>query len=234
MLFAASPLPRRADCSMTAPLISRDTSMVAFAICFFVFHHVPSIAGVSAADWIDLATPFAVVAASSLVLASIGAAMPAVALAVLGAVLYVDGHGIHLAANSIGHESLTGDAADVTHFWDEVFGHIEWHLGWVTLIASVALAEALSPQSRARRSSSRSRLLLAALVLGFTLFTSTVEGGTWWLACAGAGVFVFWALMRPRPLLVTCAGAFALAAALISVWAIWHGGIPQFSDVGWL
>jgi hypothetical protein len=219
---------------MTAPSLTRDASMVGFAICFFVFHHLPSVAGGSAADWIDLATPFAVVAVSTLALASIGAATPAVALAVIGAVLYVDGHGIHLAANSIGHESLTGDAGDVTHFWDEVFGHIEWHLGWVTLIASVALAEALSPQSSARRSSSRSRLLLAALILGFTLFTSTVEGGTWWLAFAGAAFFGFWAFTRPRPLLVTCAGAFALAAALISVWTIWHGGIPQFSDVGWL
>jgi len=46
---------------------------------------------------------------------------------IIGAILYVDGHGIHLAANSIGHEDLTGDAKDVTHFWDEEWGHGEWH-----------------------------------------------------------------------------------------------------------
>jgi hypothetical protein len=34
--------------------------------------------------------------------------------------------------------------------------------------------------------------------------------------------------------LTTCAGAFALPAMLIGVWAVWHGGVPEFSDVGWL
>jgi hypothetical protein len=63
-------------------------------------------------------------------------------------------------------------------------------------------------------------LLLAALVLGFTLFTSTVEGGTWWLELGATAVFVAWAAARPRPLLVTCAAAFVLAATLIGVWAI--------------
>jgi hypothetical protein len=37
-----------------------------------------------------------------------------------------------------------------------------------------------------------------------------------------------------RPVLTTCAGAYALAAALIGIWAAWHGGVPQFSDVGWV
>ena len=27
------------------------------------------------------------------------------------------------------------------------------------------------------------------------------------------------------------AGAFALGAVLIAVWAIWHGGVPEFSDL---
>ena len=36
----------------------------------------------------------------------------------------------------------------------------------------------------------------------------------------------------PRPLLDTCACAFALGAALIGVWAVWQGGVPEFSDTG--
>jgi len=46
-----------------------------------------------------------------------------------------------LAANSINNEDPTGDAKDVAHFWDEEWGHFEWHLGWFVLIAALALAE---------------------------------------------------------------------------------------------
>jgi hypothetical protein len=152
----------------------------------------------------------------------------------LAGVLYVDGHGIHLAANSIGHEELTGDAEDVTHFWDETFGHIEWHLGWMLLIAAVGAAEALGRAQRGLRP--RSPLLAGAaiLLLGVTLFTSTVEGGTWWLALLATAVLVAWTARAPRPLLATVAGAFVLASLLMAGWAIWQGGMPQFSEVGWL
>jgi hypothetical protein len=50
----------------------------------------------------------AVVAASAAALASITAFGASLIVAGMGAVLYVDSHGIHLAANSIGHEALAG------------------------------------------------------------------------------------------------------------------------------
>jgi hypothetical protein len=212
--------------------LSRDESrmdagraLVVFALAVAVFHHVPSFAGDTAGDWVDLFTPFAVVGAAALVL---GRGVPALALvvAIVGAILYVDGHGIHLAANSIGHEDLTGDAKDVTHFWDEEWGHFEWHLGLFVLIGSFCLAERQRPVRLDRRLA-----VLAALLLGWTFFTSTVEGGTWWLEFAATAVFVPWALSARRPLLTACAGAFALCALLIGIWAVWHGGVPQFSEV---
>jgi hypothetical protein len=212
--------------------LSRDESrrnagraLVVFALAFAVFHHVPSFAGDTAGDWVDLFTPFAVVGAAALVL---GRGVPPLALvvAIVGTILYVDGHGIHLAANSIGHENLTGDAKDVTHFWDEVWGHIEWHLGLFVLIGSFCLAERVRPVQIGR-----GHAVLAALLLGWTFFTSTVEGGTWWLELAATAVFVPWALSARRPLLTACAAAFALGAVLIGIWAVWHGGVPQFSEV---
>jgi hypothetical protein len=211
---------------------SRDESrrnagraLLAFSAVFLVFHHVPSFAGETAGDWIDLVTPFAVIAASAVLL---GRRAPgyAVAVAVLGAILYVDGHGIHLAANSIGHEELTGDAEDVTHFWDETWGHAEWHLGWFVLIVGFCLAERARLVRVARPLAG-----LSALMLGWTLFTSTVEGGTWWLELAATAVLVPWALVARRPLLSACAAAFGLAALMIGVWALWQGGVPQFSEV---
>jgi hypothetical protein len=75
---------------------------------------------------------------------------------------------------------------------------------------------------------------LTVALLGFTLFTSTVEGGTWWLELIAAAVFGVWVLRSPRPLVVTSAAGFGLAALMIGIWAVWHGGVPQFSEVGWL
>lgn len=213
--------------------LSPEAAFLAFAGSFAVFQHVPSFAG-GAGDFVDLVTPFAVVGTAALVLASLRAPPVAVAFALIAGVLYVDGHGIHLAANSVGNETgLSGDAEDVAHFWDEVFGHIEWHLGWILLVGAVAAAEALGRGPRGRP---RSFALAGATVavLGFTLFTSTVEGRTWWLALGATPLFLAWAVRAPRPLVVTAAGAFGLASLLMAGWAIWHGGMPEFSEVGWL
>jgi hypothetical protein len=230
----AGRLAHRVESRLRPSSLRPDVALLAFAAAFFVFHHVPSLAGDEAGDWIDLATPFVIVAAAALALTAIGTTRDAVLLALLAGVLYVDGHGIHLAANSIGHEELSGDAKDVTHFWDETFGHIEWHLGLMTMVAALALAEARSGAARAVRPRSPAVAALTVALLGFTLFTSTVEGGTWWLELAAAAVLVAWALRAPRPLLVTSAAGFGLAALMIGIWAIWHGGVPQFSEVGWL
>jgi hypothetical protein len=206
-------------------------ALLAVAAAFAVFHHVPALAGESAGDWIDLATPFAVAAAVAATLAVLGGGLWPVALAVLGGILYVDGHGIHLAANSIGHEKLAGEAERVRHFWDESFSHHEWHLGWILLLAAICLAERLSRRPR-ERPRSLAVAAVTAILLGFTLFTSTVEGATWWLALAGTALFAVWAWKEPRPLLVTCAAGFGLAAVLIAAYAIWQVGVPEFTDAG--
>ena len=208
----------------------RETSraLLAFAGAVLVFHHLPSLAGETAGDRMDLVTPFAVVGAAALVL---GRSAPRVALvvAILAAITYVDGHGIHLAANSIGHEELSGEAEDVTHFWDEDWGHIEWHGGLFALVGGLCLAERWRPVRVGRLAAA-----CAVIALGWTFFTSTVEGGTWWLELAATAVFVPWAVLARRPLLGTFAGAFGVCALMIGIWAVWHGGVPQFSELGWL
>jgi hypothetical protein len=204
---------------------SRDESrtLLAFATAVFVFHQLPALVGSDVEPWVDLLTPFAVIGAAAFVIGR-GASPLALVVAIVGAVLYVDGHGIHLAANSIGHEELTGDAKDVTHFWDEEWGHFEWHLGLFVLIGAICLARTDRPWVPA----------LCAVLLGWTFFTNTVEGGTWWLVLVATAVFVPLAVVARRPILVTAAAAFGLAAAMIGVWALWHQGMPQFSDVGFL
>ena len=176
----------------------------------------------------DVLTPFAVVAASAVLLLAVGASRPAVVVAVVAAILYVHGHGAHLSANSIHNAGVENDTV---YFWDERFSHIEAVLGWFGLVAAACLAERTAPagEGSLRRSV---LLVLGALVLGWTFFTSTVEGQTWWLELAAAALFAAWALRAPpRPLLRASAGAFLVGAVLIGAWALAHGGVPEFSEL---
>jgi hypothetical protein len=184
-----------------------------------------------AGDLFDVATPFAVVGASALVLLRLGArGLPAL-LAGVAAIAYTSGQSIHLAANSINEEMPAGEVAAVTDFWDETFGHIWWHLGWLGLLAAFCLAERAASGAAADRRS----LGLASVLLGFTLFTNTVEGGTWWLGLGAAfalGAVTVRRRGRLRPLEAACALALALDAIFLGIWAAWKGGLPQFSELG--
>ena len=209
-----------------------ERGFVALALAVAVFHHLPAFAG-DAGTWIDLATPFFVAAA--VVYGLRGSARWAVVAGTIALVLYVDGHGIHLAANDIRHEDA-GAAEDTAYFWDEHWGHIEWHLGWLGLMAALALADLARPSRPSTRPllGLGGPLLAAALITAFTLFTSTVEGQDWWLVLGAAPVFAVWAALRSGRVLAAAAVATLLAAGLIGIWAAWHGGVPQFSELGWL
>jgi hypothetical protein len=205
-------------------------ALVAFALAAAVFHHLPAVGG-DLGDWIDLATPFAVVGTAALVLLGLSAWGAGLGLAVAAAIAYVDGHGLHLAANSIRAEEPAGEVERMAYFWDERFSHWEWHLGLVGLLVAFCLAERWArPPVRAVPTQSR----LVAALLGFTLFTSTVEGQTWWLLPPVALFLALWAVARPRPVLRACAGALVLACILLAGWAAWHRGVPEFSDLGWI
>lgn len=220
---------------LTAPTMARvtawaserpDRAFLAFAAVFFIFHQLPSVLFTDRVEAaVDVLTPFAVAAATVAVLIALAAPRGPVLAAVLAGVLYVHGHGVHLAANSIHNEGAQGD---LVYFWDERFSHVEAVLGWFGLVAAFCLAERVTSRSL---STSPALLTLAALLLGWTFFTSTVEGQTWWLQLPAAALFGVAALRAPRPLLRAAAGAFAVGAALILVWAIWHGGVPEFSEL---
>jgi hypothetical protein len=77
-------------------------------------------------------------------------------------------------------------------------------------------------------------LIAAAALMGSTLFTSTVEGQDWWLVLGAAPLFVAWSAVRSGRVVAASAAATLLAAALIGIWAAWHGSVPQFSETGWL
>ena len=212
-----------------------DRALLAFAAAVFVFHQAPAFVGPAlgpaAGDAVEALTPFAVVAASAAVLSGLGAGRAAVTTALVAGTLYVHGVGIHLSANSI-HNELGGEPGGIVYFWDERFSHVESVLGWFGLVAAFCLAEARAADGAAR---SQGVLAAAALLLGWTFFTSTVEGQTWWLELAATAGFVVWAARAPDrpPVLRAAAAAFVAGALLIGVWALLNGGaLPEFSDSG--
>ncbi len=218
----------------TAP--SPDRWFLGFAVAVFVFHQVPAFAGHTAGDAIDVLTPWVVIATSAGLIVTLGAPRGAVVVAIVAGLLYVQGSGIHLAANSIHNEGPVGQVERVTYFWDERFSHIELLLGWLGLLGAFCLAEAARPSHLVW-----DRLLAgASVLLGWTFFTSTVEGQTWPLALLAAAVFAGLAIRARRrapggrPLLDAAAAGLVIAALLIGVWAIWHGGVPEFSDAGFI
>ena len=111
-----------------------DWAFLAFAAVFFVFHQFPSVLFTDRVEAaVDLLTPFAVAASTVAVMLALGASRGPVLAAVAAGVLYVHGHGVHLAANSIHNEGIEDQ---VVYFWDERFSHIEAVLGWFGLVAA--------------------------------------------------------------------------------------------------
>lgn len=204
-----------------------ERAFLAFAVAVAAFHHLPTIEELDVGTALDLLTPLAVVGAAATLLLAADAPRPPLAVAFVAALLYVDGHGIHLAANDIRDHGILGQGADRAYFWDEQLGHIEWHLGWFGLLLAFCLAERARP-GIVRGGPTAS---IAVLPLGFTLFSSSVEGQTWPLMLAAGLGFGAWAAVARRPLLVRCGAAFGLATLLVAGWAVWQGGVPEFTDV---
>lgn len=202
--------------------------LAGFAVAVILGHHVGTIfkplgllgAETEWADWIDLAVPYAVVGAAAAVLLRAGADRVTWLLAALGGVVYVQGHGIHLAANSIGN--ARGNAQPV-HLWDEVVGHYIWYAGLYLLLWALVRAVPRVPAGPASWP--------VAALFGLTLTTNGIEGGTALFTLAIAVAFTIWALRRRDPRMWL---AFGLSAVLMIGWGAYWQGFPQFSELGWI
>lgn len=112
------------------------------ALSYAVVHHLgvlPDGLGVGPddtqwADWLDLLVPWAVLVPAALTLRAAPAPERTWMWFGGGSVLYLTGHGIHLAANSI-HNAHPSDTA---HLWDEVVGHAVWYAGVAIILWALA------------------------------------------------------------------------------------------------
>jgi hypothetical protein len=209
-----------------------------FAVAVIIGHHVGTFFGplgelggrTEWADWIDLLVPYAVVGTALTALLAAGADRRAWLLAAVGAIAYVEGHGIHLSANSIGN--ARGDAPPV-HLWDEVVGHYVWYAGLFLLAGALTLVLADRP-----RPSGGVGWPLAVL-FGITTATNGIEGGTPYFTLAASVVLAACGWRHRRGAGVLLLAAYGVTAALLlgwgGYWAVADGrSFPQFSQLGWI
>ena len=92
--------------------------------------------GVRWADWLDLAVPSALLVPAALAVRATSGDRRAWVMLGAGALLYVEGHGIHLAANSVSNVIEN----ETAHWWDEVVGHHLWYAGAFLVAAALVRA----------------------------------------------------------------------------------------------
>jgi hypothetical protein len=162
------------------------------------------------------------------------------------AVFWVEGQGMHLAANSINNliEGLAGrgvidvqqtDIYWLTYFYDETLSHYLWHIGVIGLAALLIYRDWKRP---AGIPTLWWAAILAGLLYGFTLFCIFLEGQTVALGLPFVVIVALLGLiwgrryMAHKPLLAFFTIACLLAAALFAGWGLYWGGFPQFTEVG--
>lgn len=177
-------------------------------------------------DFVDLVTPYVVAGPALVVLARSRAPRRLWVTALVGCGLFVQGHGLHLSANSIAYASGEQPPA---YLWDEVVGHHLWFAGLTALV--VALTQAV----RAEPLRSGPAAVLLAGVVGATWAANIIEAGAVPFGAAIAvGLAAYgWrgrAQATGRLLVVT----FVVSLLLTAAYGLWRGGFPQFSELGWL
>jgi hypothetical protein len=205
--------------------------LAVFAAAVIVTHHVNTALGPIGdvgttrwADWVDLLVPYAVLGTAVATLAAADAGRRAWILLAATGILYTQGHGIHLAANSI----ASFDASDAAHLWDETVGHWLWYGGLAGIVATLAYGLRDVPSSRSGWA------LALSLGFGVTIFTNSVEGGTAALGLLSGIVFVAWGVRRRGRLPELLVPAYALAFAALVGWGLYWQRFPQFSELGWI
>jgi hypothetical protein len=164
-------MARRTSATLT-PVYSRWLALT--ALSYAVLHHLGLLPdGLGAgpddtrwADWLDLAVPWLVLLPAAMTLRAARPDERTWWVFGAGALAYVSGHGVHLAANSVGN----AHPSDTAHLWDEVVGHAIWYSG----VALVLLALARTMVGR-----DRPGLIgyLLAIAVGLTWATNALGGG---------------------------------------------------------
>jgi hypothetical protein len=189
-------------------------ALAATALAYVVLHHLGLLPGglgdapdnTRWVDWMDLAVPWLVLTPAAVTIWA--AAPPARTWAVFGAgvVAYTSGHGIHLAANSIGNERPDPTA----HLWDEVVGHYVWFIGVALVVAALTLTMRGRPRPHPIG-------YLLAVGVGLTWASNAVGGGTVAFSIVVAVAAAAYGWVRRRELGVVLLVAYLPAVVVLGV-----------------
>jgi len=197
------------------------------AVAYNLLHHLGALpdglgdagGGTRVVDWLDLLTPYLVVGTALAAVAAAGTDQRGWWTAFTGAGLYISGHGVHVAANSIGN--VRGDGAPV-HLWDEVVGHWVWYAGAALLVVAVVRAVDFRVTPIA---------VALSLATALTWTTNALEGTTAVGSLLAGALLAGWGVRRAdgggRLLVVS----FGTAALALAAYGVWHGGFPAPSEL---
>jgi hypothetical protein len=226
---------------------------VLFAVFFLllIFFRVPFVLYplISYQDAIDLLTPLVLIPIYWLLFrfSAKGESRSAAEIAFMVlAALWVLGHGMHLAANSINNlvenlaknlqiDIIGTDIHTLIYFYDENLSHYLWYSGILGLMALLSYREWKRPSDQ---TTVWWMVVLAGLLHGFTLFCVFLEGQAVVLGLPFFAVFTLLVLIWGRkqlsnqPLLAFFLIACILAVSLLLGWGLYWGGFPEFSEVG--
>ena len=161
------------------------------------------------------------------------------------AALWVEGQGIHLAANAIG-DAFSHDAADAFYqtvpgdldLWlDETLSHWMWHVAWVAMSIVVLAAATRGPVVPPARTSVTAAV--AGIIHGVTFFVVSVEGVTTLLGIPASILILAWSVLAGRRGLTRQpVVTFFIATMVVTIlgyvgWgALNNWTLPEFSKVG--
>lgn len=194
------------------------------------------------ADVFDIVTPLVLIPLYWLLFWNVSNEAPGLKgtiIFLIFAAFCVEGHGMHLGANSIGHwlNGIEGtDIYNVDYFYDEVLGHYLWHFGIIGLSALLISQEWRNLYILEYASSWLTSL--AGVIHGFTFFLIAVEGQTTPMSVPFPILITLFVLlfgrskMRRQPLIRFFFVSYLIATLCFAGWGIYWGGFPEFSKVG--
>jgi hypothetical protein len=234
-----------------------------FGSVFSLFHILPTfLPGIidkplTYGDALDFLTPFAVMPVAFLLYFRICQINPqrflysrfqrvsSRILLGLGILLYVDGHGLHLSANSIARlveGANDPQLFDAVYFFDETISHSLLDVGIFLISLSLVIAS-YRMFSKLNILKNFVVLFLGAGLYGFTFVVNSIEGQTVWFILPAAFIGFILCLVlylkelkseMKNPLLLFFLVAYFFSLILLVYWGIRYRGYPQFSELGWI
>jgi len=237
-----------------------------YGVCLAFFHLLPPILTrfflwpLSWGDTLDFLTPFAVISFAYVLYSRLNRIShstpnpesaarskngPAKVILAIGFLSYVQGHGLHLAANSIARllQGMEGtNVFKATYLYDEIISHFIWIAGlYLISLSLIFLSWKLSFLPLIQK-----RMIVVsagAILYGFTYTLEAIEGQTVIFALPAAILgFLFPLILYLKkkkensrnPVLLFFIGAYFLSILLLLYWGISQSGFPQFSELGWI